>query len=320
MEGISVIIPYHNDVDDLKETLDSLYDTMNAEPWEVIVVNDGGRNKLKGYERRNLTHIDNPVNLGVGRSFDLGASVARYDTLFLSGADITHYNGDYVKEMYDTVQSHPHALVCTTMSSYKNPDRKFYGADILFKITEEDLPENSPLRNKGLPHRSILEGKWRPKTDDSTYQLPSLMGAFYGVTRDWYEHIRGFEMHYIWGSLEPYISLKSWLLGGEVLINTDIDVLHKSNRTGFAHKDPVAYVYNRMMISFVVFGPYGIQFMEHLGQNVTVERAAELYMNSTQDLGELRKHIEKCALLSAEDLHKKMVEMSHYHTMKGLKE
>ena len=37
MIGVSVIIPYHNDVEDLRETLESLYDTMRIEPWQVIV-------------------------------------------------------------------------------------------------------------------------------------------------------------------------------------------------------------------------------------------------------------------------------------------
>lgn len=319
MNGISIIIPYHNDVEDLMETIESLYDTMSLDPWEVIVVNDGGRKKLKEDKRSNLVHIDNPTHLGVGRSFDIGVGAAKYDTLFLSGADITHQDSDYAEKMYVNVQEHEQALICTTMSSYKTPSRHFYGADILFKITEDDLPKGSKLRGKEK-HLSILEGKWRKKTGEGVYQLPSLMGAFYGVSRSWYEHLRGFELHYQWGSLEPYISLKSWLLGGEVLIDTDIDVLHKTGRTGFASKDEVAYVYNRMMIAFVVFGSYGIQFMEHLGQNTSVERAADLYMNAMQDISLLREHIEKYAVMEAEDLHKKMVAMSAYHQKKGLKE
>ena len=318
-KGVSIIVPYHNDLEDLIETLESLYDTMRVEPWEVIVVNDGGKKKLTD-KRRNLIHIDNPIHLGVGRSFDIGAGAARYETLFLSGADITHPDSDYGPALYEQVQENQKSLICTTMSSYKDPSRHFYGADILFKITEDDLPKGSKLMNKGLPHRSILEGRWRKKTSRGSYAIPSLMGAFYGVSRDWYEHIRGFELHYKWGSLEPYISLKSWLLGGDVLINTDIDVLHKSGRVGFANKEESAYVYNRMMISFVVFGVYGIPFMEHLGQSHAVARAAEIYMDTMQDMGPLREYIEKHAIMKPEELHRKMCTLSEYHRKNGLKE
>jgi len=317
-KGVSVVIAYHNDVADLMETLDSLYDTMNIDPWEVIVVNDGGRNKLKE-KRRNLIHIDNPINLGVGRSFDIGVGVAQYDTIFISCADITHPNSDYVEKMYSSVQDNPKSLICTTTCSYQNPHIRNYGADILFKITDDDLPKNSPFRKNG-EHRSILEGRWRTKTGEGTYPIPSLMGSFYGVTREWYEFVRGFELHYQWGSLEPYISLKSWMLGGSILINTDIDVLHKSGRVGFAKKEEKAYVYNRMMIAFVVFGSYGIQFAEHLGQNSVVAEAADIYHNAMQDVSLLRAYIEEHSVMSPEELHKKMVSMSQYHGKKGLTE
>jgi hypothetical protein len=259
------------------------------------------------------------MNLGVGASFDIGASVAKYDTLFLSGADITHSDDNYAAKMYQNVQDNPKSLICTVCSSYQQPRRRFYGADILFKITKDDLPESSPLRSKP-EHRSILEGKWRSKTGEGTYPIPSLMGAFYGVSKEWYEFIRGFEFHDKWGSLEPYISLKSWLLGGEVLIDTDIDVLHKTGRTGFANKPQTSYLYNRMMISFIVFGAYGIQFMEHLGQSTAIQIAADMYMNRSYDLDLSRQDIEEKAVMGPEELHKLMVSLSEYHAKKGLKE
>ncbi len=320
-KGVSIIIPYHNDVEDLVETLDSLYDNMCFNKWQVIVVNDGGRKKLENYERRNLIHIDNPANLGVGRSFDIGVSVAKYDTLFLSGADITHDNDpDFAGKLYETVQKHPTGIVCTVCSSYKTPDQHRYGADILFKITEDDLPPNSDQRGKPEGHFSILEGKWRPKTGDGVYQIPSLMGAFYGVSKEWYNHLHGFNLHHQWGSLEPYISLKSWLLGGEVVIDTDIDVLHKTGRVGFARKDKKAYIYNRIMIALAVFGPYGIQFAEHLGHEPVVESAAAMYQDMIVDVGILRDHIEENAIYEPDELHRRMVALSHYHQSKGLLE
>ena len=312
-KGVSVIVPYHNDTEDLIETLESLYDTMRIDPWEVIVVNDGGRNKLK-MKKRNLIHIDNPVHLGVGRAFDIGVSASKYDTLFLSGADITHNDNDYAPALYESVQQHPTGLICTVCSSYRKPSQHHYGADILFKITEDDLPPKSKLRGKPDGHRSILEGKWRPKTGDGTYQIPSLMGAFYGVSKPWYDFIRGFNLHYQWGSLEPYISLKSWLLGGEVLINTEIDVLHKTGREGFARKDQMAYIYNRIMIALVVFGPYGIPFAEHLGQDRFVQRAGEQYQDWIEDISYLRKHIEENAIYEPDELHRRMVSLSYFHT------
>lgn len=285
---------------------------MRADPWEVIVVNDGGREKLQE-KKRNLLHIDNPINLGVGRSFDIGVSAAKYDTLFLSCSDITHPNSDYVEALYESAQENPKALTCTVCTSYQNHNHSDHAADVLFKITEDDLPNGSKIKKTGLPHRSILEGRWRPKTGNGTYQVPSLMGSFYSVKKEWYDHIRGFNMHYIWGSLEPYISLKSWLLGGEILLNTDVNVLHKTARVGHAVKPEYAYVYNRLMIAFIVFGAYGIQFMEHLGQNSSVQRAAEIYQDSMAELAPLRAHIEENAVMSAEELHEKMVELSYFY-------
>jgi len=146
------------------------------------------------------------------------------------------------------------------------------------------------------------------------------MGAFYGTTKKWYDYVRGFELHYIWGSLEPYISLKTWLLGGKVLISTDLDVTHIMSRVGHAFKQEYAIIYNRLMIAFVVFGEYGIPFMEHYGQSFTIQRAADLYMSSMYEIAPLRKHMEKNAIMTAKELHMKLVKMSSYHSKKGLKE
>jgi len=319
MEGVSIVYAYHNDVDDLRESLTSLYSTIDIEEFEVIVVNDGGEHKLEGFERDNLIHIDNPTNLGVGNAFDTGVSAAKYDIIFLSGADIFHSNNGYASSLRRRVMENDTALICTTCTSYVNSKRKHYGADILFKITVDDLPPSSKFKDHA-DYKSILEGKWRGKTYDGLYQIPCLMGAFYGVTKSWYRHIRGFELHYIWGSLEPYISLKSWILGGEVLIDTDIEISHKSTRTGYASKPQEAVHYNRLMIAYVVFGDYGVQFMEHYGQNQIIADAADIYTEARKGIADMRDYIEKYSVISPEMLHMKMVDLSSYHKRKKLKE
>jgi hypothetical protein len=63
--------------------------------------------------------------------------------------------------------------------------------------------------------------------------VPCLIGAFYVAKKDFYVRINGWDTdgthnngHKYWGGLEPWISIKTWLAGGEVRVIDTIDVGH----------------------------------------------------------------------------------------------
>jgi len=137
---------------------------------------------------------------------------------------------------------------------------------------------------KAEPHKSddfrnIIEAKWLPVTTDmATHEIPCILGASYGVNKSWYQYIDGFCGHKSWGTLEPYISLKSWLFGGNCLTAPLIETGHIFKQEG-THNPPLHHlIYNKMFVATVLFDDsLKDRLIAFLGRNITVDKARKEY-------------------------------------------
>ena len=238
---VSIIIPFRNDHDELPKTLGCLLQTDNI---EVIIVNDGsvehsGRFKPLVIDDPRVIVINNPVSFGVGYSFDRGVEIASNDTIILMGVDVTPHEGWYEK-VIEAVNSKPESIGCAVCVGDKEPHHKYYGAEMLLTYGNDDLPPKSELRKRKGGFTDLFRGRWADKKGDEPYEISCIMGAFYFTSKSWYQHIGGFDTviknrfcgHRFWGHLEPYISLKSWLVGGGCTLYPEIEATHIFNRAG----------------------------------------------------------------------------------------
>ena len=326
---VSLIMPYFKDVETVVETIDSLYDTIGIENFELIVVNDGsgtGHDLPKDKIRPNMKSLKHWVNLGVGQAFDTGVAIAKSDNLILIGSDLVFLDNGWAKRMIAVNDKHPKAVICAACGSTKS-DNVYYGADIMLYVENKNLSDGHPMKGK-KEYRSMLEGKWRPRTSRGVYQIPSLMGAFYGVKREWYNKISGFELHYQWGNLEPYISLKSWRMGGEVLVDSDNKALHifdriNPNKVGNEKRREAKWdvvIYNQLMIAATVFGIYGIKFaryLEHMN-NSSWNNASEMYMDKKDSINWFARYYHEEAEMTPKELEDKIIELSYHYKHRRL--
>ena len=135
-----------------------------------------------------------------------------------------------------------------------------YGADLLYTVGVNDLPKNSPLR-KNPDYTVLFEGKFAPKRSDQPYEISCLMGAFYFCKKSFYERIHGFDTypgnsysgHWLYGSLEPYLSLKAKVYGGKCMMYLDMRVGHQFSRVDPDNLSrairPDAHWWNRLFIA-----------------------------------------------------------------------
>jgi hypothetical protein len=163
----------------------------------------------------------------------------------------------------------------------------YNGATILMAYGHEDwnilkaewLPRESRIVKRGdeLAKKMLLPyGVYY--SDTESYEVPCILGAAYGVKKSWYEHIDGFWGHRKWGSLEPYISLKSWLFGGKCLTAPHIETGHIFNETQGRHGtgfDNLAY--NSMLVAWLLFDDEDRKWLiRHLKDHEWVLRAKEM--------------------------------------------
>lgn len=254
---VSVVIPNKDDACLLPEVVARLFIDTDPTRFEVIIVDDGSfepvkESLFKDYPNVRVIYVK--VNKGVGHSFDLGVKNARADSLLLLGSDVLIKKGDWIDHVKRNALRYQKAFTCATCVGV-NPGNmhedwgdktRRYGADILFKMTFDDLPADSRLRRQAH-YADIMQCKWiRVKRDEESYEIPGILGTCYAVYKRWYLHIGGWGWlkaprgltkeekkwygHRIWGSLEPIMSMKSWFAGGSCRVDPKWETAHVFSR------------------------------------------------------------------------------------------
>ncbi len=258
MDKVSVIIPFKNDFDEIDETISCLLDGINSSQVEMIIVNDGSKLPSNRPRELKINHpsvrvINNPISHGVGFCFDLGVSEAVGDIVVLMGADVLVRKISWLNDVVSAVKSNPNTIGCSASvglsAKSHDIDREGrtvrYGANLLVTLDVNDLPEKSVMRKERPNYTSLFKAKWlEGKLQDEPYEIPCLLGAFYFTSKRYYQFIGGFDTrkgvrycgHKTYGHLEPYLSLKSWLVGGGCTMYPNIEAGHIFSRTVKGHK------------------------------------------------------------------------------------
>lgn len=284
----SIIIADYNDHDICHNLLNSLLDTDLVgceDKYEIIVVNDGSDDIFLISEdnaaARNIKVLNRNINLGVGDAFDWGVSVAKGEYIILMGADVYVGRKGWVAEAIKSFNESMYAgmgIMCFANIAHSGEDidqegTVRYGANMIWKMDGTELSFGH--RHRGdVTYRDILQGKWNLEyPSGGVGRVACLMGAMYLTTRSYYQRIRGFNGHRVWGGLEPMISLKTWLSGGEILINAEIANHHTFTRKGRL-SDLQNYYANKIFIAQSTLKSYQARNLINYFCNITARKEA----------------------------------------------
>jgi len=281
---VSIIITYHEEgLEFLKECLTQLKDSIDIIEYEIIVVDDCSKEILPEIEGVKI--IRNKNNIGVGRSFDVGVEQANGEDIILTACDMRFIPNNWVSKLVKEINDNPKSLICTAcvgLNKEKPENMNFeirrkvircYGATILIFHDKKSNPR------KEESFRGIIEAKWNPldKTStDKSYEIPCILGACYGVKKSWYQYIDGFWGHRQWGTLEPYISLKSWLFGGNCKVAPYIETAHIFKRTGTHNITQENVMFNKLLVATLLFED-SEKLIKFLGSNPIVDRSKKTF-------------------------------------------
>ena len=269
MMDLSIIIAYHDEGESfIRETVNSIKSTCDVE-YEIIIVDDCSEIPLKLDDVIVLRHED---NLGVGACFDTGIKIAKSERIFLMGCDVRFVSNKWASLMVQEILYHPQSLICTSVVHLD------WGSDIMtFELSRQNFVYNGATilvaYGDKEGNRDILHASWLPRFsrmvpptldavravlskygvdpgEKGAYQVPCILGAAYGVSKSWYNHIDGFWGHRKWGTLEPYISIKSYMFGGDCLTAPHIETAHMFKCAG--KKDMTCLAYNTMLICWLL--------------------------------------------------------------------
>jgi glycosyltransferase involved in cell wall biosynthesis len=250
------------------ECIDSIESTIGDIDYEIILVDDCSDVPVKIDGIRIIRQM---IGQGIGSSFDLGVTFAQSDNIILTACDVRFTNNDWALKMLAEIRKHPKSLICTAVIPLQKefPELDFASAKKFLRL---DAHKGATIKlfmgDDENPHH-IIEASWNPreflplrspdyKTPTECYEVHCILGACYGVSKHWYQHIDGFWGHRFWGTLEPLISLKSWMFGGSCLVAPFIETAHYFKNTGTCEhgsldKYHLYKTHNRLLVCELLF-------------------------------------------------------------------
>jgi glycosyltransferase involved in cell wall biosynthesis len=230
MADLTVIIGMKNEADQLKETLKSIRATQDADV-NIIVIDDASTDKYPYTQvcsTYNAKIIRNRVNQGVGASRDLGIKEATTRHILMIDGHMRFRRDNWVTKISKYLDEHPKSVMCAGCG-FLNKKRLTEDLNTQDKIDEK--LHTWGWRGAGIGLNTKLAAGWTGNKywrDKNTgaYQIPTVMGASYAITVDWYNEIGGLGLLTAWGLDEQFLSWKSWRMGGDARVMTDVWIGH----------------------------------------------------------------------------------------------
>lgn len=222
---LSIIIPTLNESNWILDKMIESIKLCSPQDIEIIVVDDCSEIEPNFKYKKDVIFHRNTIRMGAAQSKHIGVCLSSNKYIFLTDSHVL-FDDLYYDNVVNSIHDNPNTLYCGVCLglSHNNFDMKkyngaYYGAR-LFLYDEKD--------------NEILDGKWVKKEKEEIYDISCVMGANYFMNKDWFFKIRGYGDLKAWGSEEPCLSMKTWLAGGNVRINTKV-------KTGHLFRDKAPY-------------------------------------------------------------------------------
>jgi len=283
-------MPFLNEGKEPQRTIDSIFNTSISKKIEIIAIDDSSDQVVEIKPHNNVRLIKTDKRIGVDACRQLGVEEAISDNILVIDAHMRFPN-NWLEDILLFLNKNPKSICCTTCCAlgYGNMNLslskdKYYGATI--KLFDKNT-------DKDRPAREILEPKWIGKLDGSSYQIPCVLGANYFFKKDWFMYLQGWNGLTMWGSSEPFISIKSYLAGGDCKILTNVEIGHK-----FREKAPYvtrvdSLIYNKLYMMETLFPNELKEYLiDLMPKTKSLKRAKKMINKNDKEIKRAKKYYE----------------------------
>ncbi|MCT8977276.1 glycosyltransferase [Clostridium sp. CX1] len=232
----SIVIPCRDESVNLKNTVDSIMNSKNRLSFEIIVVDDGSTDGCCEFINNNRNAYPNlrlftSKNLGPSAARNLGGDNALGKYIFFCDAHVTV--PDYwLDKLIKTLEEN--------------------NADVVVPAIKDNVGGGVGY---GETWREKLQVTWLGKPNRDGEEVALAPGGAFGLRKTAFDNIGGFERHFeVWGKEDEEISLKLWLFGYKIVVDSSVEVIHLfklTNNYGVTHID---FMHNFLCMAFSHFG------------------------------------------------------------------
>ena len=150
----SIIIPIYNEEAGLSHCLEELIEKLGAEPYELILVNDGSTDGtaeiIRNFDKGNLIHLTHEFNRGYGAAIKTGISHSSSEIIVITDADGTYPNEEIPRLVNLLNDEHSMVVGSRTGDNVRIPFLRRLPKLILNKLADYLTRSKIPDLNSGL--------------------------------------------------------------------------------------------------------------------------------------------------------------------------
>lgn len=220
----SIIIPAFNEGNLLTKTVSSIVESARLLEYELIVVDDAswdGSVVSLQKEHPRVRILRTAERLGASPAKDFGAQQSHGDTLIFIDAHSSLEAGA-IEQLVDNVEKAAGRAIFVPTIAPLDPDswkpRRGGKVGHGYKLDLESLDAS---------WLTIDQLKRAPGPQNRFYEIPSLPGFCFSISRNLYDRLGGFDPRILdWGPDDLDLGLRGWLMGAPLLHDPQITVAH----------------------------------------------------------------------------------------------
>lgn len=224
---LSIIILTWNSKDMVNKCLDSIYDTIDFEDFEIIVIDNGskdGTQKVLKVDYPEIKIIQNEKNRGVGPARNQGLEKAQGEYFLILDID-TVVIKNVISTLIDFMDTHTDVGLCGPKLLYQNGELQYSCRKFPTVITK--FLRRIPL---GISRKLLEDEEYHNWDHNSIKEVDHVIGACSLIRKKAFEEIGYFDERIFYGPEDADYCLRLWKSGWKVIYNPKAVVKHYEQR------------------------------------------------------------------------------------------
>ena len=221
MEKLTIVIPSYNEYLKTAKTIYNIFETCsNKGNIEVIVVDDASKENYKDLSYNSkIKYIKNDNNLGVSQSRDIGIKKSSNNRILTIDAHVKFYKKGWDKDIVEQIDNNKKSLLCFACQNIKDNKTYYAGGFHFIHPSNMDLIL-SPYLSNTCKFGDIED-------------VPCVIGGAYAFDANWHKYLNGMTGMIGNGVGETFLSIKSYLAGGDCKLIKNIKIGHDFEKIGY---------------------------------------------------------------------------------------